>query len=74
LEVTRKFPVKKKISTNVIMGRKQKPLKKMSTRRIALKTHRQVQKMESDEETKWHDITFDVNGAGAHLIASRSQS
>jgi len=53
------------MSTNVIMGRKPKPLKKMSTRKIALKTHRQVQKMESDEETKWHDITFNVNGAGA---------
>lgn len=47
------------------MGRKQRPLKKMSTRKIALKTHRQVQKMESDEETKWHDLTFNVNNAGA---------
>lgn len=47
------------------MARKKKPLKKMSTRKIALKTHRAVQKMESDEETKWHDLTFNVNGAGA---------
>ncbi len=46
------------------MGRKPKPLKKMSTRKIALKTHRQVQKMESDEETKWHDLTFVTNNAG----------
>ncbi len=46
------------------MGRKKKPLKKMSTRKIALKTHRAVQKMEGDEETKWHDITFNVNNAG----------
>ncbi len=53
------------MSTNVIMGRKPKPLKKMSTRKIALKTHRQVQKMESDEETKWHDLTFLTNNAGA---------
>lgn len=47
------------------MGRKRKPLKKMSTRKIALKTHRQVQKMDADEETKWHDLTFDVNNTGA---------
>ncbi len=46
------------------MGRKPKPLKKMSTRKIALKTHRQVQKMESDEETKWYDLTFVTNNAG----------
>ncbi len=37
------------------MGRRPKPLKKMSTRKIALKTHRAVQKIEADEETKWMD-------------------
>ena len=37
------------------MGRRPKPLKKMSTRKIALKTHRAVQKIEADEETKWLD-------------------
>ena len=37
------------------MGRRPKPLKKMSTRKIALRTHRAVQKIEADEETKWMD-------------------
>jgi len=44
---------------------KKKPLKKLSTRKIALKTHKAVQKMEADEETKWHDLTATLNSGGA---------
>lgn len=48
------------------MGRryKKKPLKKMGAKKLALKAMRAVNKIEADEETKWLDIAYNVNGAG----------
>lgn len=48
------------------MGRryKKKPYKKMGAKKLAMKAMRAVNKIEADEETKWHDLAFNVNGAG----------
>ncbi|HHZ97203.1 MAG TPA: hypothetical protein EYN67_17030 [Flavobacteriales bacterium] len=36
----------------------------MGAKKLALKAMRAVNKIEADEETKWLDIAYDVNGAG----------
>lgn len=44
---------------------KKKPLKRLSAKKIALKNHKAISKMEADEETKWVDNTGTLNIAGA---------
>jgi len=49
------------------MGKRyrKKPLKRLSAKKIALKNHKAISKMEADEETKWVDNAQTVNISGA---------